>query len=216
MRLLRPVSEPHRPIELDMVPEGTKAERADAARNREKILAAARRLFEERGVEHVTMDEIAVAAKVGKGTLYRRFGDRANLAIALLGADQSVLQEGFLRGAPPLGPGAPARERLHAFFAALSDHLVRHGGLVAEAERSVAPGERFTWGVYTSWHAHVQILLREIDPTLDVEVLAHALLATFRPDVHRQLTGAPAGQERLLRAVDVLVAGLGRRPEPGA
>jgi AcrR family transcriptional regulator len=210
MRFSRPVSEPSPPIELDIVPAGTKAERADAARNREKILAAARRLFDDRGVEHVTMDEIAVEAKVGKGTLYRRFGDRANLAIALLSAGQTVLQEGFLRGAPPLGPGAPARDRLHAFFAALSDHLDRHGGLVAEAERSVPPGERFSWGVYTAWHAHVQILLREIDATLDAEVLAHVLLASFRPGVHRQLTADDEGQgrARLLSALDALVGGL--------
>src|SRR5437868_5301772 len=57
------------------------AERADAARNRARVLEAAARLFDEQGVENVSMDAIAEAACVGKGTLYRRFGDRARLAL---------------------------------------------------------------------------------------------------------------------------------------
>ncbi|WP_293786872.1 TetR family transcriptional regulator, partial [uncultured Aeromicrobium sp.] len=44
--------------------------RADARRNREKLLAAARRLLAERGHE-VSMEQIAAAAGVGLGTLYR-------------------------------------------------------------------------------------------------------------------------------------------------
>lgn len=44
-------------------------ERADAARNRRRILAAAAELFATRG-DAVTMEEIALAARVGKGTLY--------------------------------------------------------------------------------------------------------------------------------------------------
>src|SRR5207249_4161704 len=47
-------------------------ERADAARNRARILDAAERLFREHGVAAVSMDQIAQAAKVGKGTLFRR------------------------------------------------------------------------------------------------------------------------------------------------
>ena len=58
--------------------------RADAERNREKVLCAAARLFAEHGVENVSMDAIAAAAGVGKGTLFRRFGDRAGLMQAVL------------------------------------------------------------------------------------------------------------------------------------
>ena len=56
--------------------------RADAARNREKILLAAAKVFAERGLD-ATLDEIAAAADVGVGTVYRRFPDKDSLVAAL-------------------------------------------------------------------------------------------------------------------------------------
>jgi AcrR family transcriptional regulator len=56
--------------------------RKDAARNRERILAAAREVFAERGLE-VTLDDIAHHAGVGVGTVYRRFSDKEQLIDAL-------------------------------------------------------------------------------------------------------------------------------------
>jgi len=56
--------------------------RKDAERNRQRVLAAARELFAERGLE-VTMDDIAHHAGVGVGTVYRRFPDRELLIDAL-------------------------------------------------------------------------------------------------------------------------------------
>src|ERR1700730_19179109 len=91
-------------------PEGF--ERADAARNRERILCAARRLFDERGAGCVSMDEVAEAAGVGKGTLFRRFGSRALLAAAVLSERERDFQEAIIRGEPPLRPGAPPPARL--------------------------------------------------------------------------------------------------------
>jgi AcrR family transcriptional regulator len=73
-------------------------ERADAARNRRRILAAAEKLFAENGVSCTSMDAIAAEAGVGKGTLFRRFGDRASLARALLSERDSGFQEAFIRG----------------------------------------------------------------------------------------------------------------------
>jgi AcrR family transcriptional regulator len=58
--------------------------RRDAEANRLRILAAAGRVFAERGLE-VTMDDIAAAAGVGVGTVYRRFPDKQELIDALLG-----------------------------------------------------------------------------------------------------------------------------------
>jgi AcrR family transcriptional regulator len=56
--------------------------RADAERNRKRILAAAAELFAERGLD-VAIDEIAAKAEVGIGTVYRRFPDREALVDAL-------------------------------------------------------------------------------------------------------------------------------------
>lgn len=56
--------------------------RADARRNRDQILVAAREIFAERGAE-VPMEEIARRASVGVGTLYRRFADREALIRAV-------------------------------------------------------------------------------------------------------------------------------------
>jgi AcrR family transcriptional regulator len=57
--------------------------RADARRNHEQVLVAARDLFLERGID-APLDEVARRAGVGIGTLYRRFGDRDGLVRAVL------------------------------------------------------------------------------------------------------------------------------------
>jgi AcrR family transcriptional regulator len=59
-------------------------ERADAARNRRRVLAAAEELFARRDARNVTMEEIARTAGVGKGTLYRCYPDRASIAVDAL------------------------------------------------------------------------------------------------------------------------------------
>ncbi|MFI6496989.1 TetR/AcrR family transcriptional regulator [Nonomuraea typhae] len=152
------------------------AERADAARNREKILGAAARLFAEKGVEAVSMDAIAAEAGVGKGTLFRRFGDKSGLAAALLDRRERELQEHILSGPPPLGPGAPAAERLAAFVAAYLDYLFAHLDLVRMSE-TASPGARYRIGAYRFWHRHVAILLAGARQDADADALAHLVLA---------------------------------------
>ena len=73
---------------------------------------------------------------MGKGTLFRRFGDRASLARAVLSEHEIELQDALLRGEPPLGPGAPPLERLIAFGEAYVAFLERHGALLRSAEGS--------------------------------------------------------------------------------
>lgn len=63
-------------------PEASRPLRADAARNRERILAAARGVFAERGLD-VTLDEVAHRAGLGVGTVYRRFPSKDDLVEAL-------------------------------------------------------------------------------------------------------------------------------------
>jgi AcrR family transcriptional regulator len=176
-------------------------ERADAARNREKVLAAARRLFAERSVASVTMEEIARAAGVGKGTVFHRFGDRAGLALALLDDRERELQDLILHGHPPLGPGAPARERLVAFLDAILDFTVEHAELLIAADGG-RPGGRYLTGAYAGWHRHTALLLSELRPGSDAEVFAHLVLAPVAADLVRHLTEeAGADLERVRAAL---------------
>src|SRR6202142_3909328 len=119
------MSRPMKPIDLPVL--GAPSERADAARNRQLIPAAAEMLFARDGVACTSMDAIAAEAGVGKGTLFRRFGDRASLAFALLESSERAFQDAFIRGPAPLGPGAAPCERLIAFGHALLEHLSAHG-----------------------------------------------------------------------------------------
>ena len=171
------------PIELPVLDQDP-VERADASRNRQRILEAADRLFAAHGVENVSMDAIAREAGVGKGTLFRRFGDRPGLARGLLEAREAYLQETFIRGEPPLGPGAPPTERLLAFADAKMDLLEIHGDLILTAETGrLGAGTRFG-GPYAVHRIHVMQLLREAAPDLDVEYAAEALLACLSAEHH--------------------------------
>jgi hypothetical protein len=79
-----------------------------------------------------------------------------------------------------------AKERLRAFFETLAEHLARHHELIAEAERSQTAVAQFNGGVYAAWHAHVRVLLRELDPDLDDDMTAYLLLACLRPGPSRR------------------------------
>ena len=97
------------------VTDSAPVERGDAARNRALLLDAARRLIAERGADAVTMDDVATAAGVGKGTLFRRFGSRAGLMIVLLDEDEKAEQQALHVRSAAAGPGAPPLDRLLAY-----------------------------------------------------------------------------------------------------
>jgi AcrR family transcriptional regulator len=193
-------------VELPVVDSGAVArERADAARNRARILAAASELVAERGIDRVSMDDVAKAASVGTGTLYRRFGDRAGLALALLDDHTRAFQDALISGPPPLGPGAPAIERLHAFGDGFLDLLERHADILAAA----VPLARGPSGPDQMHATHLAILLREAAPDLDPQFTAWALLAALHPIHHmhrRRVLGWPL--ERLRDGWHALVDAL--------
>jgi AcrR family transcriptional regulator len=161
-----------------------RSERADAARNRQRVLRAAEALFALRGAGNVSMEDVARAAGVGKGTLYRRYPDRAALAVALLDEHERDLQERMLRGAPPLGPGAEPAERLAAFYAAMIELLDRHLDLALAAERGAT---RYRSGAYWAWVAHVGVLLRQAGVHDPEGTLAEVLLAPLASELYRHL-----------------------------
>ena len=166
----------------DLPVSGERRERADAVRNRERVLTAARRLFAEHGVRAVTMRDVAREAGVAKGTVFQRFGDRAGLALALVDEQERELQERILRGPPPLGPGALPRERLAAFLAALATLTVENRELLLEIDHA-APGARYRTGAYRAWLQHVVLLLGELELPGDRALHAHLLLAPLAADL---------------------------------
>ncbi len=169
-------------MELPNADEGRPRERADAARNRRRVLEAARQLFAERGVQAVTMSYVARAAGVAKGTIFHRFGDRPGLAQALVDEAERELQEQVLRGPPPLGPGAPPRERLTAFLDALLTLTAEHRDLLLEVD-SAGPSARHRTGAYRAWLQHTVLLLEQAGTDGDRRLLAHALLAPLSPEL---------------------------------
>ena len=165
-------------VSLELPLAGPRTERADAARNRRRILEVAAELVAERGIENVSMHDVAEAASVGTGTLYRRFGDRAGLALALLDQDSRAFQQAFLSGPPPLGPGAPAAERIRAFGERYIEIMEEHAGLIAAAS------DDSTAGPEVAYATHLAVLLREAAPACDPEFTSRALVTALDPFQH--------------------------------
>jgi len=188
-------------------------ERADAARNRQRILVAAARLYAEHGAEQVTMDAIAEAAGVGKGTLYRRFADKAALAAVLLDARESELQAAMLSGPPPLGPGAPPDDRLAAFTGAYLAYVDEHADLVALSQ-TASPGARLRTGAHHFWRQHCAHLLRQAGAP-DPELRADSLLASLSAEMVRYWRADPGSHPAdLCAAVQRLARSLCAGPAP--
>ncbi|MDN0198803.1 TetR/AcrR family transcriptional regulator [Streptomyces sp. S.PNR 29] len=160
--------------------------RADAARNRARLLEAAARLVAEHGAAGLTMEAVAAAAQVGKGTVFRRFGDRTGLLMALLDHSEKKFQAAFLSGPPPLGPGAPPVQRLQAFGCA----LLRRSADELDLQLAAEPGadRRFTAAPRRFLRGHVTLLLRQAVPDADCELLAHTLMAYLDPALLNHLT----------------------------
>ena len=160
-------------------------ERGDAARNRALLLAAARRLVDQRGAEAVTTDEIAAAAGVGKGTLFRRFGSRAGLMVVLLDEDEKAQQQAILFGPPPLGPGAPPLARLLAYGRERLNFVDTHHALLSDVNRD--PQMRFN-APMTLHHSHIRLLLDSAGTSGDLDAQATALLDLLDADYVRHET----------------------------
>jgi AcrR family transcriptional regulator len=192
-------------------------ERSDAAANRERILAAARILFASEGVGPVTMAEIAQAAGVGKGTLYRRFADKGELCLALVDAELrlfqnrvlATLREHYAAHSSPLA-------QLCWFLDALTHFQDAHLPLLYEAQRAgnlsadkALPHVWLRLTVASLLEAAVES--GEAAADLDVEYLASALLAPLQAPFfrfERDARGIPP--ERMSAALCRLVQALRR------
>lgn len=198
-----------------------RAERRDAATNRRRILDAARRLFAARGVDAVTMYDIARAAGVGQGTLYRRYPHKGRLSEELLEESMYALYQETA--------AALAEDRTNSALGELGNFLARliryteENAPLLSAVADAACGERrdewYTCPTYRWQHDTIAALLgravesREAAP-LDVCATADFLLAPCKVEVYliqRDYRGFST--ERIIAGLRRLVAGL-RVPAP--
>jgi AcrR family transcriptional regulator len=154
------------------------AERADAVRNRQHLLAVAREMLAEQGADKLTMDALAERAGLGKGTVFRRFGTRAGIFQAILDDAERAFQEQVLSGPPPLGPGAAPLDRLTAYGRARVGFLIGH----REIARAALDGRQpIPAGSQTPIsQIHIRMLLAQLDlGAADLDILAVQLTAAL-------------------------------------
>jgi AcrR family transcriptional regulator len=190
----------------------SRPERGDAARNRSRVLSAAADCFAA-DPAGTTMEQIARAAGVGKGTLYRRYPGRAAIAVALLDEHERALQQRLLDDPPPLGPGAPPHARLAAFYAAMADFLERHGHLARVVE---SDARRLQGGAHSAWLLHVMTLVEASGVVAEPGALAEQLLAPLSPTLyHHERAVAGRSRDEIVRALRTL-AGVLDPGRPGS
>lgn len=173
-------------------------ERADAARNRSAILHATRTLLAEHGADALTMDRVAAAAGVGKGTIFHRFGSRSGLLYALVAEPAETLMAEISEGPPPLGPGAPAGDRLVAFLEAMTTMMAENVELMAAYRAAPMDPHPRTAEFHGTWDRHITTLLHGVRPDLDAAVVGRLLLSTIGSEFAAGMVRA--GQTDQLRA----------------
>ena len=150
--------------------------RSDAVRNRELLLATAGRLFHEHGVENVSMNMVAEAAGVGKGTLYRHFANKAELCEGILDEAQRDLQE---RTFAHLRQNPPAKDALIWFLGEVLGFVHCNADLIGGGTILLHHHPAHQW-----WHLTIRGLLGRIDfdhkPALpDLDYLADVLFMSI-------------------------------------
>jgi AcrR family transcriptional regulator len=176
---------------------GVAAMRADAVRNRDAVLRATEALLSTVGADALRIADVAAEAGVGAGTIYRAFGSKSGLLLALLDERERSLQEALIRGRPPLGPGAPPAERLLAFMLALHTLTVAERDVLVASEDT--PVARYQAGAYGAWHAHAALLLDQAGAA-DPPLAADFLLAPLGAGLYTHLLDERRISARRIRA----------------
>lgn len=167
-------------------------ERRDAAENRQRVLGVARRLFEEHGVESVSMHQIAQAAGVGQGTLYRRYPHKGELCRDLL-SETFVSFRADTENYLSENAATPALERLNCIlerYVGLMDTKTSLLAAIGDACWGQRRVEKFQSAGYQWAHGMMTALLseavanRELRP-MDPCFTADTILAALSADVYQ-------------------------------
>jgi AcrR family transcriptional regulator len=202
-------------LNLTDITEAPATERRDAAENRARILAAAKELFEEQGVTAVTMNDIAQAAEVGKGTLYRRFANKGELCLALMDEQLAQFQNVMLaRMRQMSAAGTSNLTQLEHFLDALVHFTEAHSPYLGEAQRAalVETATPHFWQYLTiRGLLQTAVTAQELPPGLDLEFISGALLAPLSAQYYRfQREERGFSVERISAGLQLLIAGLRR------
>jgi AcrR family transcriptional regulator len=194
-------------------------ERRDAAANRQRIIQASRELFASKGIEQTTMNEIAQAAQVGIGTLYRRFAHKGEICIALLADDFEQFTnriENYLREHPQ-----PYLKQLEYTCDVLLAMTVQHVPMLSSIHDNTANQRKsdvFNQPFYMWLHEHICDILRKAYEhgeiiEIETEFVADALLHVLSPHlVHHAFEGRHLTHNRIMNTVrQLFIEGL-RRP----
>lgn len=145
--------------------------RADAVKNRQLLLETARLLFDEQGIEAVSMTAIADKAGVGKGTLYRHFENKLELCLALLDEEQRRLQHSTLER---LRLGGEPLELLRQFLLEVAAFVQNNAELL---DVSAGEGSMGSLGhpAHLWWRQTIRGLLQQLTPHQDIDYMSDVL-----------------------------------------
>jgi AcrR family transcriptional regulator len=176
--------------------------RADALRNRERILAVAKQAFTRSGA-NASLDDIAKEAGVGPGTLYRHFPTRDELLEAVYRTEVEKLaaaERKFAETMPPL-------KALRAWMLLFLDYIGTKKIIAPALSASVGAPSKVVEASYAPIHGAMKELVRrgtksgELRKDVDPIDLLRALVGVAYLDV------SPDWQESAKRLVDILIAG---------
>lgn len=169
--------------------------RADAESNGRAVLAAAIELHAESSPSTgVSVDDVAARAGVGKGTVFRAFGDKAGL----LRAAMVACADPTLERLDSLGDVDAAQDRLVTVVDALLDLKIEHRHLALALE-GLGAGSPFDAPHYGRWHGLIRTQLEACGVEM-VDFTAHLVLGSVRSDLVEHLLGSSGWTPDELRA----------------
>ena len=194
------------------MPEPARKPRADAQRNRERILEVAKEIFTRDGAT-ASLDDIARQTGIGPGTLYRHFPTRDDLIEAVYRSEVEKLAAAEKRFAATL----PPLEALRAWMLLFIDHVAGKTLIIPAMDTVAGGATRLIEGsrslIQTAFVASVKraVVSGDLRADTDPNDFVRALVGVFH-------TTAIAGWEQSARRlVDILIAGSRATPKsPGS
>ena len=186
---------------------GTSLRERKKTAKQERILEAATRIFAEKGYEAATTAEIAEAADVGVGTLFRYAGSKAELLVAVM---NNRFAEGIEAGLSGAAEGQTTAESIVTILHPFVEESMTHPENMLVEHR-----EKATSSVSRVEQAILQVLLLRLaeprEPSADLEDIAHTIYAVLYLDIVKVITGRSVKADlpaRIRCSVDFLTGAL--------